>query len=164
MKLIWTAGIQMKWRCDHRSCNRNLSNCKFWSEKIVRASTGFQPAMISALALQCSTNWAMKTHMLGIEQFIEFILTRDRNETWIEVDLNCGNTDEMMHCNANAETMGSNPVDALNFFSGKNLQLRKLRLQLRWFHFHFFNFFFFFCLKRTKIVFRTWYNKVQLEN
>ena len=29
MKLIWTAGIQLKLRCDHRSCNRNLSNCKF---------------------------------------------------------------------------------------------------------------------------------------
>ena len=29
MKLIWTAGIQMKWRRDYRSCNRNLSNCKF---------------------------------------------------------------------------------------------------------------------------------------
>ena len=30
MKLNWTAGIQMKWRCDHHSCNRNinLSNCK----------------------------------------------------------------------------------------------------------------------------------------
>ena len=26
MKLIWTAGRQMKWRCDHRSCNHNVSN------------------------------------------------------------------------------------------------------------------------------------------
>ena len=34
--------------------------------------------MASALALQCSTNWAMKTHILGAGQFIEFILTRDR--------------------------------------------------------------------------------------
>ena len=24
MKLICTAGIQMKWRCDHRSCNHNF--------------------------------------------------------------------------------------------------------------------------------------------
>ena len=29
MKVVWTAGIQMKWRYDHRSCNRNSSNCKF---------------------------------------------------------------------------------------------------------------------------------------
>ena len=26
---LWTAGIQMKWRCDHRSCYRNLSKVKF---------------------------------------------------------------------------------------------------------------------------------------
>ena len=34
---------------------------------------GFEP-MASALALQCSTNWAMKTHTLGAGQFIEFIV------------------------------------------------------------------------------------------
>ena len=34
MNLIWTAGIQMKWRCDHRSRNRNLSNCNFFRAKI----------------------------------------------------------------------------------------------------------------------------------
>ena len=41
------------------------------------------------------------------------------------------------HCSANAETMGSNPVEALKFFSGLNLQLPKLRLQLRWSNPHF---------------------------
>ena len=41
------------------------------------------------------------------------------------------------HCSANAEAMGSNPVEALNFFSGLNLQLPKLRLQLRWSNLHF---------------------------
>ena len=51
--------------------------------------------MASTLALQCSTNWALKTHMLGTDQFIEFIFTRDKNETWNEVDLNCENTDEI---------------------------------------------------------------------
>ena len=35
--------------------------------------------MASALALQCSTNWAMKTHILRAGHFIEFILTSDRN-------------------------------------------------------------------------------------
>ena len=35
------------------------------------------------------------------------------------------------HCSANAEAMGSNPVEALKFFSGL-MQLLKLRLQLRW--------------------------------
>ena len=36
--------------------------------------------MASALALLCSTNWAMKTS-LGAGQFVEFILTREKNET-----------------------------------------------------------------------------------
>ena len=41
------------------------------------------------------------------------------------------------HCSANAEAMGSNPVEALKFFSGLNLQLPKLQLQLRWSNLHF---------------------------
>ena len=38
-------------------------------------------AMASALALQCSTHWAIKTHTLGTGQFVEFILTREKHET-----------------------------------------------------------------------------------
>ena len=37
-------------------------------------------------------NWAMKTHKLEAGQFVEFILTRERNETYNEDDMNCGNT------------------------------------------------------------------------
>ena len=43
------------------------------------------------------------------------------------------------HCSANAEAIGSNPVEALKFFSGLNLQLLKLRLQLRWLNLYFNN-------------------------
>ena len=32
------------------------------------------------------------------------------------------------HCSANAEAMGSNPVEALKFFSGLNLQLLKIAI------------------------------------
>ena len=42
-------------------------------KNVFGASTGFQP-MASALALQCSTNWAIKNHTLGIGQFVEFIV------------------------------------------------------------------------------------------
>ena len=42
-------------------------------KNVFRASTGFEP-VTSALALQCSTNWVMKTHTLGADQFIEFII------------------------------------------------------------------------------------------
>ena len=38
--------------------------------------------MASALALPISSaNWAKKTHTLGAGQFVEFMLTRERNET-----------------------------------------------------------------------------------
>ena len=91
----WTAGIRMKLRCDHRSCDLNLYTiANFRPKNTFRASTGFK-RMASALALRCSTNWVMKTHMLAADQFIEFVFTRDRNDTWNEVNLNCGNTDEI---------------------------------------------------------------------
>ena len=51
---------------------------------------GFEP-MASALLLQCATNWAMKTYTLRAGQFIVFIFTRERNETWND-DVNCENT------------------------------------------------------------------------
>ena len=73
MNIMWTADIRIKWRCDHRSCHCDLSNRKVSLENVFGASTGFEP-MASALALQCSTNWAMKTHMLGAGQFVEFIV------------------------------------------------------------------------------------------
>ena len=82
----------MKWRCDHRSCD-------------------YEP-VASALALQCSTNWAMKTPTLGAGHFIE-------------------------QCSANAETTGSDPVEAPKTFFGLNLRLLKSQSQLRWSHLHF---------------------------
>ena len=50
----------------------------------------------------------MKTHTLGAGQFSEFILTRDRVFIAQLVE----------HCSANAEAMGSNPVEALKFVFG----------------------------------------------
>ena len=87
--------------------------------------------MASALALQCSTNRAMNTHMLGADQFIEFIFTRDRNETWNEVDLNCGNTlrrngDVIIEVVIAIYAI-ANLCPPKNFFG---LKLLKLRLQL----------------------------------
>ena len=51
--------------------------------------------MASVLVMQCSTNWAVKIHMSGADQLIEFIFSCDKNEMWNEVDLNSRNTDEM---------------------------------------------------------------------
>ena len=41
---------------------------------------GFGPKA-SALVLQCSANLAMYTHTLGAALLVEFILTRERNES-----------------------------------------------------------------------------------
>ena len=68
-----------KWRYDRRSGNYNLSNCKLAGKKI-GSSKGFEPTA-PTLALECSTDWAMKTHVLGAGQFVEFISTHERKET-----------------------------------------------------------------------------------
>ena len=67
-----------KWWYDCRSGSCNLSNCKLTRKKFPDFN-GFEP-IASALALQCSTNWARKTHTLEANQFVEFILIRERNE------------------------------------------------------------------------------------
>ena len=70
---------------DHRSGNCNLSNCKYPPpQKNGGASTGFEP-MASALQLQHSSiNFELwrPIHKMGADQFVEFVLTPERNETW----------------------------------------------------------------------------------
>ena len=44
-----------------------------WPEKDFGTSTGFEPAVASTLALQCSTNWATKTQTWRAGQFAELI-------------------------------------------------------------------------------------------
>ena len=86
--------------------------------------------MASALALHCSTSRAKKIHMVAADQFIEFMFTYDMNETWNEFpvtnSLNWSAPNIRIfiaqlaeHCNANAEAMGSNPVETLDFFRTK---------------------------------------------
>ena len=41
------------------------------------------------------------------------------------------------HCSANAEAMGSNPIEAPKTFLGLTLRLLKSQSQLRWSHLHF---------------------------
>ena len=141
---MWTADIRMKWRCDHRNCDRDLNNRKVSPKHVFGASTRFEH-MASALALQCSANWATKTHTFGAGQFIEFMLrTRERNEThvkdiWVKHMWNIcfipftGTMNSINwpapnvwvfiaplveHCSANAEAMALNPVEAPKTFFG----------------------------------------------
>ena len=39
ISIMWTADIQMKWRCDHRSRDCDLSKCKLSPKNVFRAST-----------------------------------------------------------------------------------------------------------------------------
>ena len=55
--------MRMKWRCDHRSSDCDLSNRKLSPKNVFGASTGFEP-VASASVLQCSTDWAMKSSSL----------------------------------------------------------------------------------------------------
>ena len=63
--------------------------------------------LVPALALQRSANRAMKTHILGVEQFIEFIFTPN---IWVFI--------AQLEERCSAEAMGSNPVEALKIFFG----------------------------------------------
>ena len=54
-EMMWTAGIQMKWICDHRSESQFKQLRNSPKKRFFGASTGFEP-VASALALQCSTS------------------------------------------------------------------------------------------------------------
>ena len=62
-EMMWTAGIQMKWICDHRSESqfKQLQNSP---KKFFGAPTGFEP-VASALALQCSTSLSYEDPYTG---------------------------------------------------------------------------------------------------
>ena len=113
-------------------------------KKKFRTSTGFEP-MAAALALQCSTNWAMKNHTLGAGQFVESILTREWNETWN--DVNCAVYFRSSH---NLHSMSQKSLRKLtrprflcvskvgNFFCVLSLKrcvwFKCVILDFRWFH------------------------------
>ena len=157
MNIMWTADIRMKWRCDHGSCDCDLSNRKVSPKNVFGTSTGFEP-IASALARQCSTNWAMKTQTVEGMRHMNIMWTSDIGMKWrcdyrtCDCDLNLirlsavhiificfipftGTMNStnwpapnvwvfiaqlVEHCSANAEVMGSNPVEASKTFFGFN--------------------------------------------
>ena len=80
-----TADIQMKCRCDNRSCDCDLSNRKLSPKNVFGASTGPEP-VVSALALHCSIKWPAPNVGVFIAQLVE-------------------------HCRANAEVRNHNCDD-----------------------------------------------------
>lgn len=90
----------MKWKSDYdRQLQFQFEQLQNLApQKSFRTLMGFETmasGRASGLELQCCTNRVTKTHMLLGNQFIEFTFTRERHETWIEVNLNYKNTDEM---------------------------------------------------------------------
>ena len=63
-EMMWTAGIQMNWVCDHRSESQFKQLRKRPKKKDLGASTGFEP-VASALALQCSTSLSYEDPYTG---------------------------------------------------------------------------------------------------
>ena len=129
--MMWTAGIQMKWVCDHRSESQFKQLRKSPEKKDFGASTGFE-SVASALALQCSTSLSYEDPYTGgrpiywvhqpvkgvhIISFCVWFLSR---------------VDQL-----NAEATGSNPVEApKSFFSGYFRNCLNCD-SLRWSHTHF---------------------------
>ena len=106
--IYWTADLKSS-ELDHRSCERNLSNCVQKPEK-VRTSTGFGPVTLRSVSLSVSL------HVCG------FIVSAT------------GFIAQLVRASHRCrEVTGSNPVEVLTF-SGFYTQLCKLRSQLlTWF-------------------------------
>ena len=78
-----------------------------------------------ASCMSCSRHWCSKCKVFCWTKGIAYRLNKTNKNRFVNIFLH------------NAEAMGSNPVKALKFFSGLNLQLLKLRLQLRWSNLYF---------------------------
>ena len=78
-------------------------------------------------------------HTLAAGQFIEFIVYVKglKYNTMCKLQTYQWNEDELKWNEANAEAMGSNPVEAPKTFFGFTLRLLKSQLQLQWSHLHF---------------------------
>ena len=80
--------IMFKWRCDHRSGNYNLSNCK-WNPKKIPEFNGIRT---HGLCISAAVLYQL-SHTLRVGQFVEFMLTRERNIMFaLIIFINCQKT------------------------------------------------------------------------
>ena len=134
MNIMWTADIQMKWRCDHRGCDCDLSNRKGSLKNVSRAT-------LRLLKLQSQ----LRSHLHFIRMstvhiiftcFIPLTGTMNPNN-WPAPNVWVFKAQLVEQCSANAEAMGSNAVEAPKTFFGLTFRLLKSQSQLRWSHLHF---------------------------
>ena len=123
ISIMWTADIQMKWRCDHCSCDYDLSNRKlswksFWT---------FNGIWTCGLCLSAAVlhHLSYKDLYVGSRPIYWVHRPRERNET-VLYELRTYKYDHRScDCSANTEATGSNPVEAPKTFFGLNLRLLK---------------------------------------
>ena len=86
---------KFKWRYDRPSANFKLSKIKLTPhpppKKIAELQRDSSPWLL-CYCCNALTNWAIKTHTLRAGQFVEFILTDERNEIKHKDDVSCRNT------------------------------------------------------------------------
>ena len=117
---------EMKVWSSQLHCDCYLSNflLQLSPKNVFGVSTQFEP-MASALAQQCSTNWARKTHTLGAGQFIEFITYPWKEwNIWILCELRTYKWNEGVI------------IAVVIAIFGALLRLLKSQSQLRWSHLH----------------------------
>ena len=93
--------------------------------KKIRASTGFEP-MTSGIPVRCSTTelWSCIQYLWFIYMCIACISCLILILWWVSIELTLGLAPIRLHSSVverrtgNPEVMGSNPVEALNFFQG----------------------------------------------
>ena len=84
--------------------------------------------MASAFALQRSTNWAMKTHMLRARPIYRVHLCpwQKRDVKWSYF--------ELQHCSVNPEAMSSSLVEALKYIFGLKFAIAYIAKTMGWSH------------------------------
>ena len=101
MKLISTAGIQMKWKCNHRSCKGNFKQLE------ILAPSSPPPTKKKNSGLQSSSNQLL-IPVTGKDELDELVCSQHIAQL-------------VEHCSANAEAMGANHVEEMNYFSAAKI-------------------------------------------
>ena len=137
-KWFWTAGIQMKWRCDRRNCQLKFKELQILARKKFQLFNGIRTYGLCVCAavpyqlsyedphigsrpisegLSSSLNPWQELH-IEWKWFWTAGIQTDEIKMWSSPNMWVFIAQLVEHCSVNAEAMGSNPVEALKFFLG----------------------------------------------
>ena len=141
IKLIWTGGIQMKSRFDHRRYNRNWSNWNFLARKKFQ---GFNGIRIHSLCVSAVLHYLLSYEdpyvefiftVTGVRREIKYVSTaflyfkltsfyisflsrvKMNSIKWPAPNIWVFKALLIKHCRANREAIGSNPFEICNCFN-----------------------------------------------